>query len=265
VLASFGYTYPLTIRLYPTFNAPLLEIVHEVYRLKGRSVSLVDVGAAIGDTVLLVESNCPDLISDYVCVDGDPEFFEYLKTNLSFLKNVRCILVQLSRLGGLGASLVRIHAGTASAQGAAQVKTSTLDEVLATCSVGPIDVLKIDVDGFDGEVLSGAMNILQKYQPCVIFEWHPILCAQTGNDWHEAFKSLIAAGYDRFIWFTKFGTFSHFMFRYHQPSVEALANHCLSDVPEDRHYDIVALHDSCQLDVQGLVNLKFSANRRAPV
>src|ERR1035437_2461304 len=32
VLACFGYTYPLIARIHPTFNAPLLELVHEVYR-----------------------------------------------------------------------------------------------------------------------------------------------------------------------------------------------------------------------------------------
>ena len=177
VLCTFGTPYLFTTRRYPTFNGPLLELVHETYRLKHRPVRLADVGAAIGDTVLFVEANCPGMVLEYDCVDGDPEFSQYLKHNLASLPNVRTIVAQLSRNGGYKPSLVRINPGAASALGATNVKTASLDEVLSLDCNCSIDVLKIDVDGFDGEVLSGAANVLARDRPCVIFEWHPDLIA----------------------------------------------------------------------------------------
>jgi len=201
------------------------------------------------------------MISEFVCVDGDPGFFDYLNHNLAFLPNVRPILAQLSRSAGFNSSLVRINPGAASAVGTTKVKTAPLDEMLSSHSVGPIDVLKIDVDGFDGEVLSGAGETLKKDRPCIIFEWHPIWCRNTGNGWHEAFKSVIAVGYSRFVWFDKFGNFSHFMLHYDFATIEALAQYCLRDLSADWHYDVIALHDTCSLDFQALGMLRFSRNR----
>jgi len=264
VLVNSGNTYPLIMRSFRSFNAPLLELVHELYKAKERPFRFVDVGSATGDTVLMVESNCPAMVSEYVCVDGDPVFFEYLKHNLSFLPNVRYVHAQLSRSAGYSPSLVRIHAGTASAQGEEAVQTAPLDEVLGSHAVGSVDLLKIDVDGFDGEVLAGAIGILANDRPCVIFEWHPILCKQTGNDWREAFKALISNGYSRFVWFTNFGPFSHFMLHYHEPTIDALAEYCLRDVPKDLHFDVVALHDSSPLDIESLAMLEYSAKRTSP-
>jgi FkbM family methyltransferase len=226
-----------------------------------RPIRLVDVGAAIGDTVLFVDANCSGQVSEYICVDGDQSFFGYLEQNLSGFSNVTCIFSQLSRSGGLNRSLVRTQPGTASAQGEDSVPTASLDTVLGSHDVGPVDVIKIDVDGFDGEVLAGAVALLQRDHPGVIFEWHPILCERTGNDRHEAFRSLVSAGYHRFIWFDKFGVFSHFMFRYDVAEIDAMADHCLADVSADWHYDVIALHDSSQITEQALSNLRFAAAR----
>jgi len=261
VILNFGYIYPITARLYPTYNAPLLELVHEVYQLKKRPIRLVDVGAAIGDTALLVEANCQGMVSEIVCLDGDSESFGYLRTNLASLPKARLIFVQLSRSESYCPALVRAPAGSASAEGIAKVMTASLDEVLQSNDIGPIDVLKIDVDGFDGEVLAGAREILEGNHPSVVFEWHPIYCQRTGNSWHEAFRSLEAAGYSRFIWFDKFGIFSHFMVGYGHASIDATAEFCLADIPADWHYDVVALHESSSLDMQALAKLAFSRKR----
>jgi len=263
-LVNFGYTYPVTARLYPNFNNPLLELVHATYKSKQRSIRLVDVGAAIGDTVLLVDANCPGMVSEYVCVDGDAEFFEYLKKNLSHLSNVRCILHQLSRSAGLNPELVRIHVGTASAQGKVNVKTAPLDSVLDSHTVGPVDVLKIDVDGFDGEVLAGATTILKNSRPGVIFEWHPILCKQTGNSWSVAFEILRQNGYRQSAWFTKFGTFSHFESLDDISSLRAMAEFCETTTAfSDWHYDVVCLPGDNPTGLRTIADLAFARQRKS--
>jgi len=48
------------------------------------------------------------------------------------------------------------------------VQTERLDEVIPNDL--PIDLIKIDVEGAEYQVLQGAKNIIQKYQPMVIFE-----------------------------------------------------------------------------------------------
>src|SRR5262245_60751714 len=58
VLINYGYTYPLNMRLYSSLNNPLVELAFQTSNANRKPVVLVDVGAAIGDTVLLLERNC---------------------------------------------------------------------------------------------------------------------------------------------------------------------------------------------------------------
>jgi hypothetical protein len=145
-------------------------------------------------------------------------------------------------------SLVKHHAGTAIAAGTEQVKAVRLDSLAAVSDAAP-EVLKIDVDGFDGEVLAGATSILERFRPATIFEWHPRLVVQAGKDPLQAFASLAAAGYTRFLWFTNPGFFSHFtnvpsdaLLREHAAYLLAVGRH------GDDHFDVVALHETSALD-----------------
>ena len=264
-MLNFGYTDPVVARLHRSFNAPLLELVSTIHRLRGRPIRLADIGAAIGDTILLVEGNCPGVVSEYICIDGDAEFSNYIKANLAHLPNVRCVFQQLSRDEGYNAELIRTHSGTASAQGNGQVPTAPLDEVLRQIQVEAIDLLKVDVDGFDGEVLAGGEEVLQRDQPGVIFEWHPTLCKQTRNDPLVAFEVLRKNGYSRAAWFTKFGAFSHFSSLDDVASLSALAQFCVSTTQfEDWHFDVVALADRDSHALGDLADLRSARDRISP-
>jgi len=257
VIVNYGFTYPVYARRHPGLNAPLVELAYQVWKAKGEKIRFTDVGAAVGDTVLLLFANLPEAFAGFVCIDGDPEFSDYLKKNLAHLKCGRLVSAVLSGSEELVPELVRTHSGTAGAEGSNRVEATTLSGVLTE----PVDLLKIDVDGFDGRVLAGAERVLADHRPAVIFEWAPILCRQTGNNWLESFKFLQSAGYSRFVWFTKVGNFSHFTFQNDTASLNALAEYCLSDISDDWHYDVVALHDSSSIDIQALARLKFAKNR----
>ncbi len=257
VVVNYGYTYPINARQFPDLNAPLVELAYQTWKAKGGKIRFADVGAAVGDTVLLLHANLPEAFSGFVCVDGDAEFFQYLKQNLSHLAGGRLVLGILSDSEESIPDLIRTHSGTASAQGSDRVAATTLSKVLNE----PVDLLKIDVDGFDGKVLAGARQALAQYRPSVIFEWHPILNQQTGNSWSDPFKILQAAGYSRFLWFTKFGDFSHFMFQFDGAELEALAQYCMADTFADWHYDVVALHESSAVNMLALASLKFAKTR----
>lgn len=262
VVVSFNYTYPIFCRRFPTLNDPLVELVHQAFRTLGRPIRLADIGAAVGDTVLLIDANCPRMVNEYICVDGDDEFFAYLDHNLSQLPNCRRFLSQLSSGHRQERSLIRTHGGTASAQGEKQNTAVPLDDLLAAEGVESVDVLKIDVDGFDGEVLAGAGRILCEQQPAVIFEWHPILCRQTGNSPFTHFQTLSEAGYSELVWFNKLGEFSHFGRPNDVSEIERLADYCLrSTTRYDWHYDVVALTPGSGIDRMKLADMAFAAAR----
>lgn len=256
-----GYPYPLIARHYRQFNNPLIELVNQQFIQSG-SVTLVDVGAGVGDTILLLQANCPDMLASFCCVDGDPEFVGYARKNLARFSNGKVIQALLSDDDGYERNLVRTHSGTASAQGAELSRTCSLDALLATDFPVKIDVLKIDVDGFDGKVLAGSRQMLNKYKPAVIFEWHPILCRDTGNGWLQPFDVLVECGYIKFVWFTKVGEFSHFMSIYDPSAIDDLAKFCLMTTHRyDWHYDVIALHESSPVDAVALSIMDYAMQR----
>lgn len=262
VILNFGNTYPVYSRRFPSLNNPLVELVYQAYTAKSSPIIYVDVGAATGDSALLVDANCPEMVGQFVCIDGDREFFGYLRANLAHLCGARFHLALLSASEGNIRSLVRTHPGTASALGNQEVPSVTLDAVLDNEGVAAADVLKIDVDGFDGKVLLGAGRTLRRHRPAVIFEWHPILCEQTGNNWTDHFEMLAACGYRDFAWFSKYGEFSHFMRDYDEDSVQMLADLCLkSKTYPDWHYDIVALPEDSPIPRVSVADLAFARGR----
>lgn len=262
-IVNFGHTYPLYTRRYKNWNNPLLELVNQVHSHKKRQISFIDVGAAIGDTVLLIDANCPGMVGHYYCVEGENEFFALLLENIGSWGTVHPIRSLLSDKFENIPSLTRSHAGTASAQGDSHERAVTLDSLFEENNADtPIDVVKIDVDGYDGRVLRGAHAILKKHRPAVIFEWDPALCDKTGNSWLDHFVGLNELSYNRFIWFGKYGDFSHFTTGLDDASLNRIAALCLSNQHDDNwHYDIIALPDEApDMEVQ-LAALSFAKNR----
>ena len=80
VIIDFNDCYPIFSRLFPALNNPLIELVNQAFLALARPVRFVDIGASVGDTVLLVEANCPRMVSQYICVEGNVEFFAFLNT-----------------------------------------------------------------------------------------------------------------------------------------------------------------------------------------
>lgn len=261
-VANFGHLYPIAARQFPLYNGPLIELVSQIFRIRQVPLTFVDVGANIGVAVLLLESNCAGMIGRSYCVEGDPEYFAYLKENAKPFENIELFLALLSSEEGNEKTLQRTSGGSASAQGKGTVRSTTLDSLLLS-QISGLDVLKIDVDGFDGRVLRGAQVTLRRHHPVVIFEWHPILCQQTGNSWKDHFTALIENGYERFVWFDKFGNFSHFMNRCDSVAIEWHAGLCLSNkVYDDWHYDIVALPSESPISPVDLAELRFARKRK---
>jgi len=266
VILNYGHLYPVVAREFNTFNNPLIELVYQNYVTKQRPITVIDVGAGIGDTMLMLYANCCGMIKNFYCIDGDPSFFKYLQYNLRHLTSGKLFLAVLSSHNGKERELIQTHPGTASSQGHRYVKAWTLDSILLESSPGNnmVDVLKIDVDGFDGKVLLGARKVLQTYRPCVIFEWYPAICKETKNNWTDHFEVLIEMQYTKFIWFNRFGEFSHFMVGYDPESINIFADFCLNSRHYfNCHYDIIALHKDSLISHFSLAELLFAKDRKS--
>ena len=254
-LVNLGYTYPIYIKRFPYLNTPLVELIYQTSKFKKRKINVIDIGAAIGDTALLLNEKCKNNIEHLYCIDGDEEFSKYLKNNINQVSFAEAIITILSSNGDKTNSLIRTHSGTASAQGDEKSQSSTLDTLIINKNISQIDVVKIDVDGFDGEVLKGAIKILEEFKPLVIFEWHPKLIIDTGNNYLDHFKVLSEKKYNTFIWYNKYGYFSFITDS--NSDLKKIAEISLNS-KNDWHYDIVAINNDTQIDLQKLVDLEYS-------
>ena len=240
-LVNFGYPYPVYLRQCRAYNMPLVDAVNHVADVTGQPVVVVDVGAAVGDTALLLKERCPRL-RGIVCIDADPEFLRYLRANLGDDPDVEIIDALLGREKGSAGALVRTHRGSASATGPQMLDSVTLDSIVRTSQLAQegVHVLKVDVDGYDGAVLAGARVLLKEQSPTVLFEWHPPLYIRAGNDVVEPFRILTEAGYRTFRWYRRTGDHDFDEVGYDSASLQARAQACLTAGDGDEHWDVLA-------------------------
>lgn len=87
---------------------------------------------------------------------GSLNFFESINPKYPYLKY---------HLGGTGSLLE--NKDTASAY---QVETITLDDFVRTKDITNLDIIKLDTEGTEHEILSGANEVIRKFRPIVICE-----------------------------------------------------------------------------------------------
>ncbi len=135
---------------------------------------VVDVGANLGYYALL--------FADAVGGTGRVESFEPVPENLALLRQTLAASgvpqVRLHEMAlGKAAGTVRIAAeinGRIGADGHHEVRIDRLDAVIAAQD-GAVDLVKVDVDGYEGHVLEGAEGLLERDRPTLFLELHPEL------------------------------------------------------------------------------------------
>ncbi|PWR25483.1 FkbM family methyltransferase [Zavarzinia aquatilis] len=83
--------------------------------------------------------------------------------------------------------------------GTEEVEVTTLDRLMAELAPGRLDCLKIDVEGVEAQVISGAAETIARHRPIILFEVNADLQKHRGDDKSGAFRAIEAFGYDFFI------------------------------------------------------------------
>jgi FkbM family methyltransferase len=142
-----------------------------VRSLLAPDMAAVDVGANIGYYLMLIES-VVGTAGSVVCFEPDSSNLGELRRNVldNHLSNVKVVAAAVGATDGAAALLSGINAAIAKdGEGDCEVPLVRLDAVLT----GRVDFLKIDVEGYEGEVLSGAHRILAEERPALFLEVHP--------------------------------------------------------------------------------------------
>jgi len=92
-----------------------------------------------------------------------------------------------------GGGLHSVHRGAKKSTNGAQART--LDSVLADHGKPAVDVVKMDVDGAECEVLSGATAMMSISKPTFVMEWTPYTLQEHGHSFAELMSFFVPLGY----------------------------------------------------------------------
>lgn len=195
-------------RLYPDLNASFGRLAKAI-ATKYPGMSVIDVGANVGDTIAVVKS---EVDVPLIGVEGDEITYSYLEKNSKQFTGVSIVKTFLGEKSqdlqvnfeksGWNATIIPDD------KGGQQVAFKTLDEVI---SEGGFDnrelrLLKVDVEGFDTIVLRGAGNIIRKHRPVVFFEYNRQNMISINEDGLSTVLSFAELGYNKILFFDHKGT-----------------------------------------------------------
>jgi FkbM family methyltransferase len=75
-------------------------------------------------------------------------------------------------------------------------KAMTLNNYVAQSQLKRVDFIKLDVDGYESDVLNGSWEVIDKFKPTILLEWAPYLFCEKPNLMREVLDRFIHIGYD---------------------------------------------------------------------
>ena len=187
--------------LYKDYDNFLPKLVKEM----SSNESIIDIGANVGETLFrFIDTNSKP---NYFSIEADKYFFKYLKKNKGLLEkdiqnrvtlinelvgnNLKGNLTQKSNLGSK--FLVESPDG---------LETKSLDKIIIDGNIQNIKLIKVDVDGYDYNVLLSAMNEIKKNKPSLFFEYMSL----NKTEYIELIKKLYEIGYSEWTIINNYGS-----------------------------------------------------------
>ena len=194
----------IDIALYGYWEIDSLKALELICLRYGLRNTFVDIGANIGTYSLALGRN----FSNVMAFEPNPETHSLLSHNLKF--NLACnYLASQIALGDKSCSgslsVTKSNRGGATllhcnhkCDENVTVKVETLDGFLErhdrNCEKTIVDLIKIDVEGFESDVIEGAIDTIRSHQPLIAFEW-----SSSSRNNHSHVQILEDLGYEFFL------------------------------------------------------------------
>jgi FkbM family methyltransferase len=174
------------------------------------SLSVLDIGANVGDTIAIIKTA---IELPVIGVEGDDFAFEFLKRNTMALKNVTLIKTFLGeKIESKKVSMEKSGWNTTlipNDDNGETIHLKTLDEVLAEEHLQnrTLKLLKIDCEGFDTIIIRGSAKLIREKKPVIYFEYNRTNMDTIGEDGLSTLLTLGAVGYRNVIFFDNKGRY----------------------------------------------------------
>jgi FkbM family methyltransferase len=202
ILLPPGHLLSLYQSIYPEYDKFLPKVISKIKD----DESIIDIGANIGDTLFrLINKNAKPY---YYCIEADNFFFDYLQKNKKLLDlNLQNKVTLIKELVGdqLRGNLSKSTTGTKSLiQSNFGIKSRKLDDIITSFNIKKIRLIKVDVDGYDFNILFSAINEITKNKPDIFFEYMPL--DESGKkSYLKLIKKLNEIGYSNWTLLDNYG------------------------------------------------------------
>lgn len=142
-----------------------------VTRLLGEGGTFVDVGAHIGSVIAAVRRHTPD--ATIIAVEAIPEKADRLRAKFPSVRVECCALAEREGMASFFVDLDRSGYSSLARGSGRQREIQVPLRPLDTLVDGPVDIIKIDVEGAELGVLRGASALLAACRPTIMFESGP--------------------------------------------------------------------------------------------
>ncbi len=215
-------TYQLQHKRYDT---NLAYIAKEVFSKYPHSSS-IDIGANIGSTAALIQEYQQVKV---LCVEGNPEFLEYLEFNASAIGNIvieKCFvgkdnslinLQDISSRNGTASIINSLESNSdfqrkqeqsGHVSNTSQVVRSLSSILQEHNNFRNAKLLKIDTDGYDFTIIQQSIDIILELCPVIYFEYDISFEKYAGcKAGLDTIDLLLSKGYNKFIVYDNYGNY----------------------------------------------------------
>jgi FkbM family methyltransferase len=176
-------------------------------RQKYPELTIIDVGANIGDSVAIVHSYGDHPV---LCLEGELRFFQLLKQNTC---NLPAVEIEQTFIGAPGDQVASIDSRDGNAQvllGQTPGRASicTLSEALSRHPrFATAKLLKIDAEGFDCRIINAETKLLKRNKPILFFEYYPKCSELVGQKAFPVFTTLSSLDYSMILIYQNLGRY----------------------------------------------------------
>ncbi len=174
-----GLLHPFKIRTQtsdaPIFRQVFLDREYD-FKLGFEPKSIIDAGANIGMAAIFFANRHPK--STIISIEPEHQNFGMLKENTAHYSNVISVQYALSNINDQQVSVADNGYGTAgfmmekpSAGSKNLVKTISIDEIMKQYNYSSLDLVKIDIEGYEKELFSSNTDWIQ-HTKCLVIELH---------------------------------------------------------------------------------------------
>jgi FkbM family methyltransferase len=194
------------------FDTVLGDVARIVFHKYPESTA-IDIGANIGDTAALINKY---IHVPVLCIEGYPDFIPFLEYNAAQIGDIEIAPYFVGK-DGESISLANISTDGSTASIVNSSNDMLLCDQIVLKGLSTLielypkfqstKLLKIDVDGYDFDIINNSIDTISLLQPIICFEYDTSFRATGKVEALKAVENLFKIGYSYFLVYDNFGNY----------------------------------------------------------